>query len=235
MFDVLHRNGKLNACIQENFICLIRKKEDAIHVRDLRPISLTTFTYKVVAKVLADKLKGVMNLIISPYQSAFIEDRQILDPILIANKAVEDYCANKKKGWILKLDLEKAFDRVDGGFLEKVLQPKMDFLDYGLYQKYQVLHIYQCMGNDEFSRMAGKLGCKMEKLRFLYMGLPLGRYPRKFDWQTLNNSGNNLRSPWISISGEWEKVVELATFKTGNGRRVAFWTDSWVADLPLKP
>ena len=120
MFEEFHRNGKLNACIQENFICLIQKKEDAIHVRDFRLISLTTITYKVVAKVLADRLKGVMDSIISPFQSAFIEGRQVLDPILIANEVVEDYQAKGKKGWILKLDLEKAFDRVHWGFLVKV-------------------------------------------------------------------------------------------------------------------
>ena len=120
LFEEFHRNGKLNACIQENFICLIQKKEDAIHVRDFRLISLTTITYKVVAKVLADRLKGVMDSIISPFQSAFIEGRQVLDPILIANEVVEDYQAKGKKGWILKLDLEKAFDRVHWGFLVKV-------------------------------------------------------------------------------------------------------------------
>lgn len=92
------RNGKLNACIQENFICLIQKKEDVIHVRDLRPISRTTITYKVVAKMLADRLKGVMNSIINPFQSTFIEGRRILDSILIANEAVEDYRAKKKNG-----------------------------------------------------------------------------------------------------------------------------------------
>lgn len=54
-----------------------------------------------------------MPSIIAPTQSAFIEGRQILDPILIANEVVEEYRAKKKKGWILKLDLEKAFDRVD--------------------------------------------------------------------------------------------------------------------------
>lgn len=120
LFDDFHINVKLNACIQENFICLIQKKEDVIHVRDFRLISLTTITYKVVAKVLADRLKGVMDSIISPFQSAFIEGRQVLDPILIANEVVEDYQAKGKKGWILKLDLEKAFDRVDWGFLVKV-------------------------------------------------------------------------------------------------------------------
>ncbi|XP_038903533.1 uncharacterized protein LOC120090100 [Benincasa hispida] len=74
--------------------------------------------------VLAERLKLVMPSIIAPSQSAFTEGRQILDPILIANEAVEDYRVKKKKGWILKLDMEKAFNRVDWDFLEKVLRNK---------------------------------------------------------------------------------------------------------------
>ena len=57
-----------------------------------------------------------MPSIIAPMQSAFIGGRQIIDLMLIANEVVEDYRAKKKKGWILKLDLEKTFDRVDWGF-----------------------------------------------------------------------------------------------------------------------
>ena len=93
-----HNNGRLNACIKENFICLVQKKELALEMKDFRSISLTTLSYKVVAKVLAERLKSVMDSIISPYQSAFIEGRQIFDPILIVNEAVEDYRAKEKKG-----------------------------------------------------------------------------------------------------------------------------------------
>lgn len=75
-----------------------------------------------------------MPSIISPTQSAFISGKQILDPILTGNEVVEDYCLKKKKGWILKLDIDKAFDRVDWNFLEKILvfkgfNSKMDFMD----------------------------------------------------------------------------------------------------------
>ncbi|TYK22579.1 hypothetical protein E5676_scaffold584G00340 [Cucumis melo var. makuwa] len=55
-----------------------------------------------------------------------------------------------------------------------------------------------------------------------------------FDWHTQSKSGNSLRSPWVSISREWKKVEILAPFKLGNGRRVAFWADSWAREIPLK-
>ena len=88
-------------------------------VKDFRPVSLTTLVYKITAKVLAERIKVIMRSIIATTQSAFIEERQILNPVLIANEAVEDNRAKKKKGWILKLDMEKAFNRVDWSFLEK--------------------------------------------------------------------------------------------------------------------
>ena len=75
----------------------MQKKENATLFKDFCPISLTTLTYKVVAKVLPECLKQVKDAIISPTQSAFIEGRQILDPILIANEAVEDYRQNGKR------------------------------------------------------------------------------------------------------------------------------------------
>lgn len=124
MFEEFYENGKLNSCVRENYICLIQKKEDAILVKDFVPISLTTLVYKLVAMVLAERLKKVMPRIIAPTQSAFIWGRQILDPVLIANEVVEEYKIKKKKGWMLKLDLKKAFDCVDWEFLEKVLVGK---------------------------------------------------------------------------------------------------------------
>lgn len=69
--------------------------------------------YKVIAKALTERLRRVMPSIIAPTQSAFIEGRQIMDPVSIANKVVEDYRSKNKKGWILKLNLEKPFDRVE--------------------------------------------------------------------------------------------------------------------------
>ena len=90
---------------------------------DFHSISLSTLSYRVVVQ--AEWLTLVVDsIIIIPFQSAFIEGRQIVDLILIANEAVEDYKAKKKNGSILKLDLEKAFWPSDWSSLEKVLLHK---------------------------------------------------------------------------------------------------------------
>ena len=170
LMDDFHINGKLNACIQENFICLVQKKENATLVKDFRPISPTTLTYKVVAKVLSECLKQVINAIINPSQSAFIEGRHILDPILIANEAVEDYRAKRKKGWILKLDLEKAFHRVDWNFLEKILSFK-------IFSPKWVSWIMGCIKSPKFSLFInGKPRGRITASRGIRQGDPLSPF-----------------------------------------------------------
>ena len=62
--------------------------------------------------MLANRIKRVMRLIISQSQNAFVEGRQILDALLIANEAVNFILRRKENGLLYKLDIEKAYDRI---------------------------------------------------------------------------------------------------------------------------
>jgi hypothetical protein len=90
VFSEFHAEGKFEKSLNALFISLILKMPGAIDLKDFRPISLVGRIYKILAKVLANRLKMVLEKIVSKMQSAFIKGRQILDPILIANVKIEE-------------------------------------------------------------------------------------------------------------------------------------------------
>ncbi|GKE34937.1 RNA-directed DNA polymerase, eukaryota, partial [Tanacetum coccineum] len=96
-----------------SFIALILKVTDAKFVTDFRPISLIGCVYKVVTKVLANRLALVISGLVSDTQSAFIDNREILDGPFILN-----WCKRKKKqAMFFKVDFAKAYDSVRWDYL----------------------------------------------------------------------------------------------------------------------
>ncbi|GAU47037.1 hypothetical protein TSUD_239950 [Trifolium subterraneum] len=116
-----HRNGKLTKDLNATFIALIPKVDSPQHLTDFRPISLVGSLYKILAKVLANRLRLVVGSVISESQSAFIKGRQILDGILIANEVVDEARRSNKELMLFKVDFEKAYDSVDWGYLDVVM------------------------------------------------------------------------------------------------------------------
>ena len=70
------------------YFALDPKVQDPLHVSDLRPISFIGCQYKVIAKVLANRLLQVVNSVISDVQSTYLKGRQMIDGPLMVNEII---------------------------------------------------------------------------------------------------------------------------------------------------
>nr|GEZ21415.1 RNA-directed DNA polymerase, eukaryota, reverse transcriptase zinc-binding domain protein [Tanacetum cinerariifolium] len=91
-------------------------------VKDYRPISLIGSMYKIISKILANRLVVVLGGLVNEFQSAFVVDKQILDGPFILNELVQ-WCKKKKKqSLIFKVDFEKAYDSVRRAHLDDIMR-----------------------------------------------------------------------------------------------------------------
>ncbi|GLT65285.1 hypothetical protein SLA2020_377240 [Shorea laevis] len=112
------RSGFLLKEFNHSHIALIPKVDNPSRVNHFRPISLTNFTYKIISKILANRLKPLLHSIISPNQSAFLKGRTIHDNSILAHEIFHAMKNKRGRGGLmaLKLDMEKAFDRMEWDF-----------------------------------------------------------------------------------------------------------------------
>lgn len=116
-------HGFLLKSLNHTFIALIPKTKKAAHVDQFRPISLCNVTYKVISKIIANRLKPLLPNFIFPFQMAFVPGRNIHDNNIISHE-IMDYLHKKKgkKGFMaIKVDLTKAFDKVEWFLLANTL------------------------------------------------------------------------------------------------------------------
>lgn len=102
-------------------LTLIPKEPNASTMKKFRPISLLNCSFKIFTKVLTNRLAKIMNFLISSNQSAFIKSRYILESVVTAHEVLHSVHSSNESGLILKLDYEKAFDKVNLDFLGDLL------------------------------------------------------------------------------------------------------------------
>ena len=117
-------SGKIPSSLNHTYVTLIPKTKNPKRVMEYRPISFCNVIYKLISKVLANRLKKVLPNVIFDTQSAFVPGRLIMNNILIAFETLH-HMHNQRIGKVgsmaLKLDMSKAYDRVEWGFLKQVM------------------------------------------------------------------------------------------------------------------
>lgn len=115
MFNDFHKGEldihKLNFAL----VILVPKVHDASNMKQFRPISLLNCSFKLFSKLLTIRLGKVAQRLVATNQSAFIKGRYILDSVVVAHELVHSLHKTREKR-VLKLDYEKAYDRVNWDF-----------------------------------------------------------------------------------------------------------------------
>ena len=115
--------------MNDTYICLILKVKSPRKITEFRPISLCNVVYRLISKILANRLKRVLDAVIDELQSTFVPGRLITDNVLVAFETM--HCIDqRKKGkkalMAIKLDMSKAYDKVEWVYLETMMR-KMGF------------------------------------------------------------------------------------------------------------
>ncbi|WOK97482.1 hypothetical protein Cni_G06190 [Canna indica] len=114
VLDNLYHNDRLPDSWGQTNLIFIPKRDCPQSIKDYRPIALCNVAYKIFSKVLVNILKPWISTIISKEQSIFVEKRNMHDNIILLSEVVSTIGKSKRKHpyFIMKLDLEKAFDKV---------------------------------------------------------------------------------------------------------------------------
>ena len=91
--------------LNATFIALIPKFDQASTPEKFRPIALCNVIYKIISKVIANRLKPLLPILISPEQKGYVEGRQILDGIILTHEVIHSLKQTKNPGMLLKIDL----------------------------------------------------------------------------------------------------------------------------------
>ena len=130
--------------INSTFLTLIPKNNNSEEAHGFRPIALCNVIYKIIATLVVKRLKPLLPNIIAPDQTGFVEGSQILDRIVVTQEVIHSLKTKKQRGMMMKLDLSKAYDRLNWNYLRAILGA------YG-FDKRWIEWVYSMISTPNFS------------------------------------------------------------------------------------
>lgn len=119
---------KIPEYLNQTYIALVPKQLGPETVSHYRPISLCNTVYKIITKIIVQRLRPLLPSLISPLQAAFLEGRRASDNVVIAQELI--YSLRRRKGkegyMIVKIDLGKAYDRLSSNYYKSYYELYFD-------------------------------------------------------------------------------------------------------------
>ena len=122
VYREMMEKGEMTETMKTSVVKLLFKKNDRKKIENYRPISLLTVDYKILAKILTERMKKVLKKVIGNEQQGFIPDGDIAGNLLLVKEIIA-YCEEEEvEGFMIMMDFEKAYDRVDRGVMLETLR-----------------------------------------------------------------------------------------------------------------
>ncbi|GKV29211.1 hypothetical protein SLEP1_g38157 [Rubroshorea leprosula] len=227
-----HINSKMVRGSNSSFLVLLPKKENPQRLEEYRPISLIGCMYKILAKILANRLSKVLDGLIGEQQSAFIAGRQLVDGVVIANETIDEIKKKKLSCFLFKAEFEKAYDNVSWEFLDYMLER----MNFGLVWRRWIRECENSNAKDMGTWINGSWQWKLSWKR------QLRPWEEEMETKLLEtirtaHPTQNKEDQWcwqLETSGKYTTKSAYAQLLKGDNRPAGEFKRMWKASIPPK-